>query len=142
VPVQRELQVEVEYSNTYEGCFVCGKENTRGMCLEFFWDGEKQEANTSWRPERYMQGYENVVHGGFITMVLDEVMAKVCLFTGAPAVTARMEVKFVRPVYVNEELEVHGRCIEIRGKRLKLEASCTGGGGEEKAKAQALFLAV
>lgn len=134
--------MEIGYSDSYRGCFVCGKDNRRGMCLEFFWDSEKREAHATWRPERYMQGYENVVHGGFITMVLDEVMAKVCLFTGTPAVTARMEVKFMRPVYVSEELEIRGRYTEARGKRLKLEASCSGKGGEERAKAQALFLPV
>jgi acyl-coenzyme A thioesterase PaaI-like protein len=134
--------MEVEYGDAYQGCFVCGKGNSNGMCLEFLWDSEKREAYTRWRPERYMQGFKNVVHGGFVTMVLDEVMAKVCLFNRTPAVTARIEVRFKKPVYVNEELEVRGRWIEARGKRVTLEAWCNDKGKEVRARAQALFLAV
>jgi len=142
MPVLRELLMEVEYSDTYEGCFVCGKKNPNGLRLEFSWDTEKKEVYTRWRPKQYMQGFKGVVHGGFITMVLDEVMAKVCLFDKKPAVTLRIEVKFIKPVRVDEEITVRGRCVEARGRRLKLEAWCEGEAGEKRAEAGALFLVV
>ena len=142
MPVLRELQVEVEYSDTYEGCFVCGRENPNGLRLEFSRDTEKKEVYTRWRPKEYMQGFKEVVHGGFITMVLDEVMAKVCLFDKKPAVTLRIEVRFIKPIRVDEEIIVRGRCVETRGRRLKLEAWCEDGAGEKRVEAGALFLAV
>ncbi|UCB47058.1 MAG: PaaI family thioesterase [Spirochaetota bacterium] len=134
--------MQIDYSNNYQGCFVCGKENKQGLSLDFFHDKEKQEVKTVWKPSPYMQGFKGVVHGGFISMVLDEVMAKVCLFIGKPALTVRIEVRFKQPVLVNEEVMVRGRCIGIRGKRLELEAQCTGIDGEEKALAEAVFLCV
>ena len=134
--------MELEYSDTYQGCFVCGRKNRNGMQLEFSWDAEKKQAGTIWRPKAYMQGFKEVVHGGFITMVLDEVMAKVCLFSNKPAVTLRIEVKFIKPVLVNEELSVTGRCIESRGRRMKLEAWCRDSEGEKRAEAGAIFLAI
>ena len=134
--------MEMEYSDSYEGCFVCGRENPNGLHLEFFRDTDKGEVYARWRPERYMQGFKEVVHGGFITMVLDEVMAKVCLFNGKPAVTLHIDVKFIRPVRVTEEITVKGRCVESRGRRMKLEAWCEDGRGERRAEAGALFLAV
>jgi len=107
--------MEVDYTDTYQGCFVCGTENKEGMRLQFGFD-EKGEVTTEWRPKPYMQGFKNIVHGGFIAMVLDEVMAKVCLFRGTPAVTVRMEVRFKKPVFVGESLLFRGKCIEARKK--------------------------
>ena len=138
----RVYAVKIDYSENYQGCFVCGKANKQGLCLDFYHDKEKQEVYPVWRPKSYMQGFDGVVHGGFISMVLDEVMAKVCLFNGKPALTVRIEVRFKRPVLVNEEVMVRGRYIETRGKRMELEARCTGKDGEEKALAKAVFLCV
>jgi len=133
--------MEVDYTDTYQGCFVCGTENREGMRLQFSAD-ENGEVRTEWKPAQYMQGFENIVHGGFIAMVLDEVMAKVCLFRGTPAVTVRMEVRFKKPVFVGESLELRGRCVEARQKSLKLEAYCLGEDEERKAEANGLFFPV
>jgi len=134
--------MKIDYSDNYQGCFVCGKENKKGLCLDFHYDKEKNEVYTVWRPDSYMQGFDGVVHGGFISMVLDEVMAKVCLFNGKPALTVRIEVRFKRPVLINEEVVVRGNYIETRGRRMELEARCTGKDGEVKAIANAVFLCV
>jgi acyl-coenzyme A thioesterase PaaI-like protein len=130
--------MEIDYTDTYQGCFVCGTENAKGMRLRFDCD-EKGEVRTEWTPKPYMQGFENIVHGGFIAMVLDEVMAKVCLYRGTPAVTVRMEVRFKKPVFVGESLLLGGRCVEARKKSLRIEAYCLGEDNETKAEAHGLF---
>ena len=134
--------MKIDYSDNYQGCFVCGKNNKQGLCLDFHHDKEKKEVYTVWKPASYMQGFDGVVHGGFIVMVLDEVMAKVCLFNEKPALTIRIEVRFKHPVQVNEEVVVSGRCVMARGKRMELEARCIGKDKEEKAMAKAIFLCI
>jgi acyl-coenzyme A thioesterase PaaI-like protein len=133
--------MKIDYTDTYQGCFVCGAENREGMHLHFDCD-ETGEVRTEWTPKPYMQGFENIVHGGFIAMVLDEIMAKVCLFRKTPAVTVRMEVRFKKPVFVGESLVFRGRCVEARKKSLSIEACCLGYDGEKKAEAKGIFFPV
>ena len=54
-------------------CFVCGEENPKGMHLKFQKCQDKVYARFSF--EKYYQGYNNIVHGGVISLVLDEAMA-------------------------------------------------------------------
>jgi acyl-coenzyme A thioesterase PaaI-like protein len=128
------------YDPAYEGCFVCGRKNPDGLRLDFAHDPQTGEvlARVSFPPA--MQGFENVVHGGFLSMLLDEVMAKACLARGIPAVTARMELRFKKPVLVGEEIEARGMVLEVKGRKLFTRARCTGGSGEVKALADGLFV--
>jgi acyl-coenzyme A thioesterase PaaI-like protein len=132
--------MRIDYDDTYQGCFVCGKQNLQGLKLDFFYNGEREEMYTRCRFDSFMQGYERIVHGGFISMLLDEVMAKACLHRDLTAVTVQFEVRFRKPVFVFEEMVFYGRVVEVRGRRIKTEARCVGEEGEERATAAALFI--
>jgi acyl-coenzyme A thioesterase PaaI-like protein len=133
------MALKIEYNTGYQGCFVCGQENHDGMKIHFFHDDEQDEMFARFKFPAYMQGYEKVVHGGFISMLLDEVMAKACLHRDMTAVTAQFEVRFKKPIYIEEELHFYGRIAEVRGKSIKTEARCTDAEGFERASARALF---
>ena len=75
-------------------------------------------------------------------MLMDEVMAKACLFSDMQAVTARIEIKFQKPVLANEEMEIRGKIQEIRGKKIKLSSLCIDKKGETRASANGLFIRV
>jgi acyl-coenzyme A thioesterase PaaI-like protein len=133
------LGVDVDYDETYQDCFVCGKENLKGLQLNFYHDAERGGMVTRCRFGSYMQGYRGIVHGGFVSMLLDEVMAKACLQRGITAVTAQFEARFRKPVHVDEEVEFHGTIVELKGKTIRTEARCTGSDGVERAGARAIF---
>src|SRR5665213_2147558 len=65
-------------------CFVCGPDNPRGLRLAFQ-TNESGEMTAEWIPEPEMEGYQGIVHGGIVSTVLDEAMAKAVL-TGADGV--------------------------------------------------------
>ncbi len=130
------------YDNDYQECFVCGMENSRGLKLKFSYDRDKNEAYTKFSFQEYMQGYKKIIHGGFLFMLLDEVMAKACLFNDILALTAKIEIKFQKPVYANEEIEVRGKIREIRGKKIKLRSCCIDEDGDARASAEGLFIRV
>ena len=134
--------MKLSYDPDYQGCFVCGKENPRGLRLDFTLDPENDEIVTRLALPSAMQGFENIVHGGFVSMLLDEVMAKACLEKGIPAVTAKIELRFKKPVLVGEEIEVRGKVIEVKGKKVFTRARCTGNSGELKALADGFFMRV
>ncbi len=83
-------------------CFGCGRKNPCGVKLSFDWDGSV--ATSEFTPTDMHQGWQNIIHGGILTTLLDEAMAYAAYFEDVPGVTAVMEVKFRRPVKVGEHL--------------------------------------
>ncbi|MGI9254743.1 MAG: PaaI family thioesterase, partial [Thermomicrobiales bacterium] len=67
-------------------------------------------------PRRQDEGFFGIVHGGIVTTMLDEAMAWATYASGAWAMTAKMEVRFRKPVEVGAELVVIGRIESVRGK--------------------------
>lgn len=110
------------------------------MRLDFLYDTQRDEVYTTCMFKKYMQGFSQVVHGGFLSMLLDEVMAKACLQKNIPAVTARFEVRFKKPVFVEEEMTFLGKVTEIHGKKIQTEAFCVDREGFERVSARALFV--
>jgi uncharacterized protein (TIGR00369 family) len=122
-------------------CFVCGPDNPRGLHLAFQ-TNEDGEMIAEWIPEPEMEGYQGIVHGGIVSTVLDEAMAKVVDATGADALTVELRVRFRRQVSSGSPVHVRG-WIEGRNKRMiNTEAVLTGADGVELAHAWAVFLAL
>jgi acyl-coenzyme A thioesterase PaaI-like protein len=117
-------------------------ENSRGLKLTFSYDPKNREAYTIYSFQEYMQGFQKIIHGGFLFMLMDEVMAKACLFSDLQALTAKIEIKFQKPVYADEEIEIRGKIEEIRGKKIKLSSCCIDKNGDTRASASGLFIRV
>jgi len=86
-------------------CYVCGERNPEGLKLQFSVEG--QDLVTSFTAEKRHQGYKDVLHGGIIAMVLDEVMVLLPyrLF-GTVVASGEMTVKLLKPVTVGTRLTV------------------------------------
>ncbi|RKQ63930.1 acyl-coenzyme A thioesterase PaaI-like protein [Thermovibrio guaymasensis] len=97
-------------------CFVCGKENPKGMHLTFKREDGKVYARFS-LPE-YYQGYNRVIHGGIISLILDEAMAYLQSLKER-FLTGKLTVKFHTPLLVEEEVEVEA-WVEEERKRVKI----------------------
>ncbi len=121
-------------------CFACGTNNPNGLHLSFHYEDDCYV--TSFKPQRCHQGYKGVLHGGIICTLLDEVMARAALDQGKPAVTARLEVRYVRPASTAGTLTARARLVEERKKLIKAEAELIeeGVGCVAKGKADLLRL--
>lgn len=97
-------------------CFACGGGNSRGMRLAFEQDDDAKRIRGSFRVPRDYQGGAGFVHGGIIATLLDEVMAKVNRFAEDHAVTAKLNVEYLRPVPVDADLIVEGWELERNGR--------------------------
>lgn len=82
-------------------CFGCSPSNPAGLKLTFEEEGGKLFA--SWDPLPHFQGYVNVLHGGIIATLLDEVGAW-CIYVTActSGVTSSMTVRYLKPVYISK----------------------------------------
>ncbi len=98
-------------------CFGCGSKNARGLRLGFTFDARHRRIRTEWTPAKEHQGYADIVHGGMIGLVLDELMGNLLWKLGHPSVTAEMTVRFRRPAHVGERLACEARITEeVKGR--------------------------
>lgn len=94
-------------------CFVCGKENPIGLHAVFKRD--KDKIIGEFIPKKEHEGAKGILHGGFISALLDEVMvhlAHTLISPGQDTPTASLTIRFYKPVPT--------------GKKIILEATTTG----------------
>ena len=129
--------------NPTNQCFGCGAANENGMLLTFEADLEqKRVRGTFVLGERY-QGGRGMAHGGIIALLLDEVMGKLCRFENvAAAVTAELNVQFLKPVRVDEEIVVEGWQEERKGRNLFLYGEIRNLAGVVLAKGKGRFVVI
>ena len=104
----------MELIKRYSNCFVCGDKNQCGLKVDFF--DEQGLAKAEYQASSVFEGYKDVLHGGIISALLDEVMIKAVLAKNILAVTASIEIKFKQPVKIGEKLSLEGKIIEDRGR--------------------------
>jgi acyl-coenzyme A thioesterase PaaI-like protein len=92
-------------------CFACGTENPIGLNLEFYRRSDAICAD--FMPGRNHEGWENMVHGGIVSTLLDEVMSwTVIVLKKTFLVTRKMDFKYIRPIPVKIPLTVTGRILD------------------------------
>jgi acyl-coenzyme A thioesterase PaaI-like protein len=96
-------------------CFVCGIENPIGLKLKFYTD-EEGRCIARFRPKPEHQGYPGHLHGGIISTLLDETMGRVLTPQNVFALTGRLEIKFRKPVPLDQELTVVGELTRDRSR--------------------------
>lgn len=109
-------------------CFVCGPNNPIGLKLDFSLDGEVM--TTKFVPRKEHQGYKDVVHGGIISTLLDEIMVKLAIELGMPAVTAQMDIRLRKAAKVGERLTFSAKILEQTNKLLVAHAKAVTDDGE------------
>ena len=77
-----------------------------------------------------------------IATVLDEAMGKVCRFSDARAVTAELTVEYLRPVRVDEEIQVQAFERERHDRQFYHEGEIRNTAGQLLARGRGRFVAV
>ncbi len=101
-------------------CFVCGPKNPIGLKLDFSFNGKT--ISTEFVSKKEHQGYMDIVHGGIIATLLDEVMVKLAIALDMPAVTARMDIRLKKALNVGEKITVSAEIISTTIKVLEAYA--------------------
>lgn len=105
-------------------CFFCGERNPVGLKLKFReTEREPKEVVCRWTPPAVYKGFGRVLHGGIQSGLFDEIMGWASWhFKRQAAVTVSMEIRFVRPLLIEQEIEVRCRIDSHEGKRINLSA--------------------
>lgn len=123
--------------NVDPNCFACGPDNQHGLKMTFESNGTKLRSFV--KIPSYMRGWSNLVHGGILSTICDEIMSWAAIhLTGRFILTRDLAVSYLKPVTLDQELEVTGYikertdkrnavvCAEIRNEKGEL---CTTGQG-------------
>ncbi|OGX41052.1 MAG: hypothetical protein A3C53_06720 [Omnitrophica WOR_2 bacterium RIFCSPHIGHO2_02_FULL_68_15] len=123
-------------------CIGCGSRNPHGLRLAFELDRPHQRLTTAWTPAKYHQGYTDIVHGGMLALVLDELMGNLLWQLERPAVTAELTVRFRRPAKVGEPLVCQAQVESEERRSVWMTASATTSDGAVVADARARYVQV
>jgi uncharacterized protein (TIGR00369 family) len=96
-------------------CFGCSPVNTSGLQMKFFTDGETVYPRL--KVPEHLCGWSNIVHGGVLATILDEIMSWSAIhILKRIALTRSMSTEFMKPVLVGSELAAEGRVRETNGQ--------------------------
>ena len=124
----------------YPGCFVCGDKNPIGLNVPFY--VKEDEVVAEYTAERQFEGYKDILHGGILSSLLDEVMIRAVLALDIYCVTSEIKVKFRKMVKTGDKLSLKGRLVEDKGRILTAEGKITNQRNQVVAEGEATFVRV
>ncbi len=124
-------------SNT---CFVCGKQNTVGLQLDFHEVDGRVE--TTYTPNAQHQGWPGYVHGGILYAVLDETLGRVGFTINAWTMSGRVEIRYREPAPLGQPLRVVGTLVRDRGRALEVQGFAQLPDGRIVAEATGLYMRI
>jgi len=122
---------------SYAKCFGCGIENPTGLNLTFRSQGGTVKAEFT--PGEFHQGWQGIVHGGLIYVLLDEAMGYATYYHGWACVTGKVEVRFRRPAVIGQPLCITGAIAKKTRKLIQAVATVTEEDGTVIAESNAIM---
>ena len=92
-------------------CLVCGMKNSFGLHTAYY-ELDNNELLAVFRPRSEHQSYPGRLHGGIISTILDETIGRAIMMHSVDevwGVTVDLQIRFKKPVPLDEELKVVGR---------------------------------
>ena len=84
-------------------------------------EGGEQVCRAEFKPGPTHVGYSDMLHGGILYSLLDDVMANWSFLRGQRAHTARCEVRYRDAVPMGVGLKLEGRLLRRRGRMMEME---------------------
>ncbi len=101
------------FSNT---CFLCGKDNDIGLKLRFYEEGEFVKTTKIILSKKYC-GFRDIIHGGIVSGILDEVMWYAVALQGKIiSLTADMSIRLKQSMKPNEEYIAVAKLEKVKKK--------------------------
>lgn len=143
--VKNPYIIDPSQSPFYKKCFVCGPDNEDGLHLtNRYIDGK---AHMEFTPTERMIGLVtrkgSLMHGGFTSMIFDEVMTYVMMGRGIETVTLNMSIDYVSPARTGHHMIAEAWIERTEGRKLWAAAEITDEEtGETVARATGLYYKV
>jgi acyl-coenzyme A thioesterase PaaI-like protein len=106
--------------------------------MRFSREGDKTICE--YRPAPFTQGYPGRVHGGVVSSLLDEAMGWAVYHAKEWGATARLNIRYRKPVPLGDHLRVSAWITKNRGRLIELKAEVHGPAGDLLAEADGTFM--
>ena len=111
----QESRVKVLPESPNLGCFGCSSENPYGLKMRFTTNGDSVFSDVT--VPGHMSGWNSMVHGGILSVILDEIMSWAVLnLLKKMALTRTMTIEFLKPVSIHQNLRAEGKPEAVVGK--------------------------
>lgn len=121
-------------------CFGCGTNNPCGLGLEAWRDGDDIRGRV--RFGEHHSGGPMFAHGGAVATALDDCLGFLLYVIQEPAVTARLETNYRKPVLLNTGYDLHARMTHREGRKVFAAIEMRDEAGEIAADGVGLFVTV
>jgi acyl-coenzyme A thioesterase PaaI-like protein len=125
----------------YPQCFGCGQDHPTGLRL-IATAGPGTSVTASFTVTEFHQGAPGLAHGGILSLAFDEALSSLMWLLRRPAVTARLETDFLRPVPVGSTLSITAEVTGVSDRKVYSKAEGFIDDGLAVVRAQALFVIV
>ena len=122
-------------------CFVCGRENPIGFHLRFFQD-DAGCVYADYTPKEEHQGFPGVMHGGLVSALLDEILGRTAIAHDIWCMTAKLDVRFRKPVPIGAPLKLKGAITRNDGRLLEGRGELRLADGSIAAEARGTYLRI
>ena len=124
-------------------CFGCGELHPTGLHLVAH-AGDGANLTAEFTVTENHQGAPGLAHGGLLSLGMDEALGKLMWLLRAPAVTARLETDFLRPIPIGSTIYISARITGQVSRKVYCEAEgrLNSLEGEIAVRAAALFVIV
>ena len=100
---------------------LCGTQSTFGLKIDFYNDQE----GVVWAKAKgsiHQQGYQGILHGGFIAALLDAGMCHAIFNQGVEAVTGDINIRYLAEIPLTADIIIRGKIISSYLTLYKVEA--------------------
>jgi len=122
-------------------CFACGQKNRIGLKLTFEMNA-RNELTARFKPTQDFQGFQDILHGGIMALLLDEIIVNLTWRLGLNAVTGSMNLRLRRPAKIGEEITLRGRILRQVRRLIHAKAEALNARGELLAEAKSICVRV
>ena len=124
----QEVQPDIQFSSlllldkqqSHQRCMLCGTQALLGLKLNFYSSCNHQV----WARVKgtiHQQGYQGILHGGFLSALLDSGMCQALFKQNIEAVTADMNIRYLHEVPINSDILITGKIISSHPPLYKVE---------------------
>lgn len=143
-----DIAFQDQYPDDYANCYGCGRNNQHGMQLKSYWDGDESVCRHTPGPH-YTGGFPGFLYGGMIASLMDchgagTAAAAKARELGEPIsrfVTGALKVDFLKPTPLGIELEIRGKVLEIKGRKVTVDLKLLAG-DQVCAKGQTIMIQI
>ncbi|OGW82593.1 MAG: hypothetical protein A3C47_03690 [Omnitrophica bacterium RIFCSPHIGHO2_02_FULL_51_18] len=124
-------------------CYACGRHNPQGLKINFE-HPKKGTLKAAVVFSKHHQGFKNIVHGGMMALVLDEIMVNLAWREGIPAMTGELFVRLKKAAKIGQKVHLEGHLEDGgEGKRVfYAAATAKNDSGELLASAKATCIRI